>query len=1542
MTLGRSRGLPVFSVPFTILHLLLVAGAALATAAPALAQPGFSKSFSPATIGPGSTATLTFVIDNAENEVPVAELDFTDPLPAGMTIADFAAATNSCNGTLSAPESGSTIGFTDGTVAADASCTITVDVTSSTPGVHSNISGDLTSDAGNSGNTTADLTVATDRPGFSKSFSPSSVPLGGRSTLTFTIDNSANAAIELFLAFTDGLPPGMVVADPPATGTTCTNGVVTAVPGSGVVSLGGANSIAAATICTVTVDVRGTTGSPLGNTSGELTSFDGGPSTSSGRASAILDVTAAAIHLVKSFTDDPVPPGSTATLEFTINNFDRDEAATAITFTDDLDAVSSGLVAVGLPASDVCGIGSTLTGTGLLTLTGGNLPAEGSCTFSVVLQLPAAGDPGLFPNTTSAISADVGSSPTVGNSASDLLFVSAAPLLSKEFTDDPVGGGGTVDLEFTITNGSLAATVTDLAFTDPLPQVLVGAPVLPAPDFCGAGSTLVFSPPIDLPPPNDAIPAMITVSGASLAASASCTFAVTLDVIDGAPTGSYTNVTGPITGTVDGEAVEGGPASDDLVVFGGPSLLKEFVDDPADPGGTVTLEFTLTHEEVATADATAITFTDDLDAALSGLVATGLPINDVCGTGSILSGTATLSFTGGSLAPGSSCSFSTTLSVPAAAPAGPHTNTTSVVAADVDGIAVLGNPASDDLMISGLELSKEFIDDPVIPGETVTLRFTIDNISPVSDATAMFFDDVLDAVIPGMVAVAPLPTDPCGAGSTLTGTSTLQFRDGMLTAGTSCSFDVTVQVPTGIASDSYINTTTALFAIMEGGVLLFAPATDELVVDSNLLMLSKEFTDDPVAPGDTVTLEFTLTNLDASETAIDLALTDDLDATLAGLVATGLPTNDICGVGSTVAGTSFLTVTGGSLAGGASCQFSVTLAVPASVPLGTTATNTTSTVTGTISGLAVGGDPGSDDLLINFLSFSKSFDSPTTATGSVDLTFSITNESSGAVTGIGFSDDLDAVISGLAATGLPANDACGAGSTFSGSSFLTLNNGNLLPGASCSIVVTLDVPATATAGSFTNTTGDLLLDGLAVANPAVADLVIEPAPLFTKAFSPDVIPVGTVTTLTFTVDNSASSLAASVLDFSDSMPGAIVVADPANAATTCGGTVTAVVGKSDITFTGGTVAAGATCTVSVDVTSVALGIHTNLTGDLNSSSGTSGPATDDLEVIDVTPPQIVAVDSLPGTGDGALEECESAGSAISALLVTFDEAMFAPGNDTDPNSVTNRDNWLAVAAGPNRDIDTVACGPLAGDDLDANVEEITYDPGTLTATVGLRDVLSSSAFRLLACSGGLADSSLNSLDGDGDGNGNDDFLRTFRVDELDAFTNGNFDCTLDGWTLSATAGVAITHGDDDVDDAGISGSAFIDSSGPQSLGQCVDLLPDSLYELSGFARLNTAGVPLDFTRSCELFADTGCTGAAEPPVVFQDQIIDADVWFGFADPIDVAKTVSSALCQVTVSGDGSPYTANVDNVSMNLRATMVIFHDGFESNDTAAWSTTVP
>ena len=66
----------------------------------------WSMAFTPDTIGPGSTSTLTYTINNVE-EVVVENIAFSNTLPAGVTLATPAMAITDCAGaTLTASDGG--------------------------------------------------------------------------------------------------------------------------------------------------------------------------------------------------------------------------------------------------------------------------------------------------------------------------------------------------------------------------------------------------------------------------------------------------------------------------------------------------------------------------------------------------------------------------------------------------------------------------------------------------------------------------------------------------------------------------------------------------------------------------------------------------------------------------------------------------------------------------------------------------------------------------------------------------------------------------------------------------------------------------------------------------------------------------------------------------------------------------------------------------------------------------------------------------------------------------------------------------------------------------------------------------------------------------------------------------------------------------------------------------------------------------------------------------------------------------------------------
>ena len=138
-----------------------------------------------------------------------------------------------------------------------------------------------------------------------------------------------------------------------------------------------------------------------------------------------------------------------------------------------------------------------------------------------------------------------------------------------------------------------------------------------------------------------------------------------------------------------------------------------------------------------------------------------------------------------------------------------------------------------------------------------------------------------------------------------------------------------------------------------------------------------------------------------------------------------------------------------------------------------------------------------------------------------------------------------------------------------------------------------------------------------VQGPSDSLTVNQAPPGFSKAFQTDPIAVGGTSKLIFTIDNTGGGTPATNLAFTDTLPPPVDVASPNNAATTCGGIVSIIGGTQGIMFSGGTVSAGQSCTVSVDTTSSVVGTHTNTSSDLQSTVGSvpvRPPATDTLTV----------------------------------------------------------------------------------------------------------------------------------------------------------------------------------------------------------------------------------------------------------------------------------------------------------------------------------------
>ncbi|NJL56230.1 hypothetical protein HC928_14430, partial [bacterium] len=189
-----------------------------------LAPVDFTKAFAPDTVAVGGTSTLTFTLINP-NGVDLTTAVFTDTLPADLEVAalpnvvpdggDPGCALN-FNPTLVGGDPGPLV-FDVTTLPANATCTLSVDVTPTVPGPFANTA-DLTTDftpaTGIVAPAAADLfTAAPTDLVVTKSFSPAVVPTGAAALLTVTIENP-NALDVTTVDFTDIYPAGLTNAFP--------------------------------------------------------------------------------------------------------------------------------------------------------------------------------------------------------------------------------------------------------------------------------------------------------------------------------------------------------------------------------------------------------------------------------------------------------------------------------------------------------------------------------------------------------------------------------------------------------------------------------------------------------------------------------------------------------------------------------------------------------------------------------------------------------------------------------------------------------------------------------------------------------------------------------------------------------------------------------------------------------------------------------------------------------------------------------------------------------------------------------------------------------------------------------------------------------------------------------------------------------------------------------------------------------------------------------------------------------------------------------
>jgi uncharacterized repeat protein (TIGR01451 family) len=556
------------------------------------------KSFTPASIGRGLPSLLTITISNNRRSIlgvvePLTNIAITDNLPNNLQVANPAAFSSNCNGSVSGTNPDSTsLSLTGGSISPTSSCTISLNVIEinqlqssfPTPFPYDNTPTSF-SNAENEPATlpTARLTVISPISSSSKEFQSPSITANGISTAVITLNNTLPIAITN-TAFNDiWTQANATVANPPNASTTCAGGTVNTVAGSRSVSLSGgtipARSGTVNGLCTVKFDVIMTGASPASF----LNTISAGGITNDQNFSNPTAVTATLTRVVTAVTINKGidPPniffGQPSTLTVTVTNPTGGIKLTNMGFVDDMAIPTPGMVVYSVPtATTTCtsGIVTATPGASTFALSGASLNAGANCTVSLQVTLTTTGN-----RTNNLPIGVITSREGVSNTAAAQQSLSASPALTvtKGFFPPGIVVNGRSALVITITN-KVPNPLTGVNLTDPLPTNVVVAATPNASTTCPAGTINAVSG-----------ASSIVLTGATLAASANCK--VTVNVTS-AVTGTFANTIPVGNVTATGGAANHLEANATLVVSSSPQVffikritrvgntaLTNFVDD---------------------------------------------------------------------------------------------------------------------------------------------------------------------------------------------------------------------------------------------------------------------------------------------------------------------------------------------------------------------------------------------------------------------------------------------------------------------------------------------------------------------------------------------------------------------------------------------------------------------------------------------------------------------------------------------------------------------------------------------------------------------------------------------------------------------------------------------------------------------------------------------------------------------------------------------------------------------------------------------------
>ena len=857
---------------------------------------GLTKGFAPAYIPPGATARLVLQListfdPNAVSPVTITGMSFTDPLPVGLVFAPVPNASTTCPGATLAVNTGTqALTISGGTLLPGTQCLIEVDVTAPAVGVYENLIAEdaITTDQGitNQTPTAADLHVIQE-PTLAKSFAPTTVGVGQRTTLTVTVTNNSDQELT-GLSLTDTLPVGLAVYAAPDATTTCAGGVVSAVAGDNEIYLSGA-TVPANGSCSFQADVVASGAGSLTNTIGanaiETDQGISNPAPVNGALEVLAPPT-----LSKAFSPAAIAAADTSTLTLSLGNPNAVDISLVSALVDAL----PGTVLVAATPNIVTSCPGAVTaspGANQFSYANGGVIPPGGCAISVDVTSNVAGS---YTNTIAAgqLATTAGDNPEPAIATLGVGGVAAAPTIAKAFSPSSISEGGVATLTLSLGNPNTTPLTLDADFIDNFPpNLVIATPPNASLDCVGGtltaiagGGSLTYSLGGQIPP-------------------GGCTISVS---VTSATAGSYNNsvavgALSTIEGGVNPQAATAGLA---VVAPVPPTLLKSITPNIVNPGGIARLTLTLGNDNAQAATLTS-DLVDTLPAELQ-VAGTPDPVSSCPGGVSITPGSIT--YAAGSTIPSGGCFIA--VDVTSSVSGGPWVNSLGVAALQTD----LGdNGAPTDAGLSGNppqppSVSKQFVPDTIPYAGISTLSIAFGN----GNAAATTLTADLVDTLPANLVVAAVPNiqastgcDPASVLAPAGGNSVTYQAGGTVPANGGCSIAVDV---TSTVLGTYPNQISV--GALQTTIGSNNTATqDSLTVSPIPPTVTKAFSPSTIQPDGIATLSIALSNSNGVAATLSSALVDNLPAGLTVAADPDIQVSAGCNAGDVIAVAGGTTVT---------------------------------------------------------------------------------------------------------------------------------------------------------------------------------------------------------------------------------------------------------------------------------------------------------------------------------------------------------------------------------------------------------------------------------------------------------------------------------------------------------------------------------------------------------------------------------------------------------------------------------------------------------